>query len=965
MSKAKEHTDADTSDEDVTFDFSKLKDFFSSKTFSILLVLLLIAIPVVLTVYIRLQPEQLVVTKSWAQNSVDNYYRNQIAQTVNAQYPNLPTTQRIQLIEEQFTQFKKTNADQINQQVTQTAAYFKSGFQYTENSNTHTFLGDLDSYYYLRFARNIKEKGSVCDEIVDGVCRDTRNLAPVGTETSSSMHPYGIFYWYSILHFFSPKINLMDAAFYLPTLLAVIAAIAAFFIGRRLMNNVAGFFAAMFVTLSPLFITRTLGSDTDVWNVMFPLLIMWICIEAFEAKELWKKATLAGVAGLFVGLFAFAWASGYWYVFDFILAAIIGYLFFEVIRSYLKHKKFTKLVSQEVIHLSVVFVVLIISAGIFVSLFTGFGVFKFVITAPLSLSSGLKAATNANLWPNVYTTVAELNEASIATIINQVAFGLNMLFSLALLGIILLMVKRKPDFKDYLLIGASAIVYLIITSNWALQLSIYLYLFLVLLPVIAALIMLLREKESVIDAKLAIILVIWFIGMIFASTKGIRFILLLTPAFGIAIGVTIGYFYQYFTRIFTESFHMKEILSKLVVFILLCLILIAPISIGISAGKSYIPSMTKGWWDSLTKIREESKPDAIINSWWDFGHWFKYVADRQVTLDGNIQNHPNAHWLGRILQTSSETEAVGILRMLDCGSNTAFEEVNKKYNDTEISQNIIAEIIMLSKIDAAKVLAKYGYTETEITTILSKTHCTPPDNYFITSEDMVGKAGVWAHFGLWDFDKAYIINNVRPESFEVGTRLLKERFNYSDEEAAKIYYEVQALSTDRQMNDWIAPWPGYAGNMVTCTESKNATDIVLCQTNLNLGSNGQANVVIERAVINLTNPLESVVSVGFFDSTNRRVGQNVATFQKIVIADKNYTTYTPQNATFTFGLLLNINHENNQTTYSAIVADQLLIDSTFTKLFFLDGKNMNHFEKFSETTDITGTKIIVWKVKWE
>ena len=193
-------------------------------------------------------------------------------------------------------------------------------------------------------------------------------------------------------------------------------------------------------------------------------------------------------------------------------------------------------------HLSVVFVVLIISAGIFVSLFTSFGVFKSVVLAPLSLSSGLKAATNANLWPNVYTTVAELNEASIATIINQVAFGLNILFSLALLGIILLLVKRKPDFRDYLLIGASAIVYLIITSNWALQLSIYLYLFLLLLPVIAALIMLLREKESAIDAKLAIILVIWFIGMIFASTKGVRFILLLTPAFGIAIGVAIGYF---------------------------------------------------------------------------------------------------------------------------------------------------------------------------------------------------------------------------------------------------------------------------------------------------------------------------------------------------------------------------------------------------------------------------------------
>ncbi len=963
MSKTKEDIDADTSDEDITLDFSKLKRFFSSKTFNVLLVLLLIAIPVVLTVYIRLQPQYLPATDQWARSSVDNYYKNQITQQVNAQYPNLPVAQRTTLINQQFAQFEKSNADQIAQQVKQTSTYFKTGFQYNEDNQTHTFLGDLDSYYWLRQSRLILDHGNVCDVVIDGTCIDTHSLAPIGIENAPSMHPYAIAYWYRFLHALDHHINLMDASFYLPTLLAIFATIAAFFIGRRLMNDVAGFFAAILVSVSPLFLTRSLGSDTDVWNIMLPLVIVWLCIEAFESKELWKKAVFAGIAGLMTGAFAFAWASGYWYIFDFIIAAIIAYFVFEMIRSYISHKRLTKSLSQEATQLGILLIVFVLSAGIFVSAFTSFDIFKSAFTAPLSLSAGLKAATSASLWPNVYTTVAELNTASISTIIDQTSFGVPLLFSLALLGVILLMVKRKPDAKGYWLVITSAVIYLFLVSQPALRLNTYAYLILLMLPVIAGIIMLLYEKESVIDVKLAVLLTIWFVGMIYASTQGVRFILLLTPAFGIALGVALGYLYQYFARLFNDGFKMPEKIAKLAVFILLCLIIIAPVQIGITAGKTYMPSMTKGWWDTLTNIREKSAPNAIINSWWDFGHWFKYVADRQVTLDGNIQNHPNAHWLGRILQTNNETEAVGILRMLDCGSNNAFEEVNKKYNDTEKAQNVIADIIMMDTITAKNHLLSLGFTQEETDKILSLSKCTPPEDYFITSEDMVGKAGVWAHFGVWDFDKAFIINNIRGQPVDKAVQVMKDRWNYSTDEATKIYYDVQALQTDQDMNNWIAPWPSYAGQKFNC--QKTGSDTVTCPLGIGIGNNGQAIVVLDRATVNLTDPANSSITVGFYDqTTNQRLGENTAQFKEIVMANDHFKKYAPANGTIGLSLLIQEATAGNQTTYYGLVADPLLIDSMFTRLFFLDGQGTTHFEKFSDTTDITGTRIIVWKVKW-
>ncbi len=956
-----EHSKEDSKDE-IKFDFSKVKKIFNPKVINVLVLILLILIPVILTAHVRLQSEKLVATEGWARSSVENYYKNQIAQSVNAQYPNLPTTQRTQLIDKQYLEFQKTNKDQIDAQVVQTAEYFKTGFQYQENNNTYTFLGDLDSYFYLRQARNLEEKGTICDEVIEGKCIDTYIIAPLGGETSTSMHPYGIIYTQKILSIFNSKINLMQAAFYLPIILAMIAAIAAFFIGRKLMNNTAGFFAAMFIALNPLFISRTAGSDTDIWNIMFPLLIIWVVLEVFDSKKLWKKITLTALAGFLLGAFSFAWV-GWWYIFDFILAALIGYLVFEVIKEYLKNKKITKLATKEIKDIGIIIGVLIISTIIFVSLFTNWITFVGAFTSPLHLQGNLKAAAHADLWPNIFTTVAELNEANIPTIISQITSGMNILFPLALLGILFTLVKRKPDFKEYLIIGAAVIVYFALISTSAMNMNPIIYLLILMIPVAIVVLMLLKEKESVVDVKMAFLLTIWFVGMIYASIKGVRFILLLIPAFSIAVAVAIGYIYQYFDRIFSQDLKIPEIVSKIGVFLLLCLILIAPIQMGKSAGESYMPSMTAGWWDSLSKIRQESKPDAIINSWWDFGHWFKYVADRRVSLDGVTQNHPNAHWLGLALQTNDPNKSVAILRMLDCGSNNAFIEIDKKNNDTEISENIVSEIIMMSKDNAKKYLLAKGYTSQEADTILSYTHCTPPDDYFITSEDMVGKAGVWAHFGLWNFDRAFVINNVKPLSADKGIALLQKQFNYTTEEAERIYYDVQALTTDREMNDWIAPWPSYASGLMSCS---NVSEMVLCDLNIGIGGNAQQNYVIQRAVINLTNPGTSQILVGVYDRTsNAKIGESIAAFDQVVIAGKELKKYQVDNATIGLSMLLDVQENNNVTTYRALVSDPALIDSTFTKLFYLEGRYAPQFEKFSDMTDITGTRIIVWKVNWD
>ncbi|MBN2459192.1 hypothetical protein JXB28_02815 [Candidatus Woesearchaeota archaeon] len=988
------------SKDEVSIDFSKVKRWFSAENIkrnATLLTILLVLVPVILTVYIRLQPQYLPQTDVWAENSVNNYFRNQIDNAVNSQYPNLPAQNKESLVNQQFEEFRKNNKDMLAQQVEATSSYFKSGFQYQESNHTYTFLGDLDSYYFLRYTRNLIEKGSFCDEIRDGQCYDNHMYAPIGAPIDTTMHSYGIYYLYKFLNILDPKVNPMQAAFYLPTVLAVIAAIAAFFVGKKMMNITAGFFASMFLALSPMFLSRTLGSDTDIWNVMFVMIVLWIFLEAFEAKSLRSKIILSALVGAVFAVFNFAW-GGWWYIFDFMLATLLIYIFFMIVRNSLSSKSGARdsknIFTRDVAFTAIILAVLIISTFIFVSVSSSTTSFTNAFTEPFFRLSTAKEAAKENYWPNILTTVAEMNEASVETVVVQTAFGIKLFFALSLLGIVFLMVRKKPTGKEYLFIAGSAIVFLFLVSSSAFRLHPYTYLLLLIAPIAAIIVLLLFDKthgeKLAVDIKPAILLTIWFVGMMLAGTKGVRFILMVIPAFSIAIGVAIGYLHQYIAGMLKSEFKISEKITKPAIFILLCFLLVTPIRAGISTGESFTPSMTLGWWDTLLKIKAESQPDAIINSWWDFGHWFKYVADRRVTVDGSGQHYQLAHWMGTVLVSDDENKAVNTLRMLDCGSFESYEMIFAEKKDVLESVKLIKTIIMQDEPEAMKTLEDAGLSKESIDEIISRVFCSPPENYLITSGDMVGKAGVWAHFGLWDFERAYMIREVKPKDPDEGIAILKEKFNYDDNEATTLYYELQALQSDREMNDWISPWPNYLGGQWTpckvlndelnttsgedVEDGDNATEIVASDENSDEKSKGlmacsigseisrdnQARTVIEAAILDLNNYKNASLIIGSYDlASNYRLGSGrIIPAAFVIFNDDGIERVELENSSFPYDVLIDM-VENR-----SMIADSRLSLSLFTKLFYLDGRYTTHFEKFSETTDMTGTRISVWKVKW-
>jgi hypothetical protein len=387
--------------------------------------------------------------------------------------------------------------------------------------------------------------------------------------------------------------------------------------------------------------------------------------------------------------------------------------------------------------------------------------------------------------------------------------------------------------------------------------------------------------------------------------------------------------------------------------------------------------MTRGWWDSLSKINQEGAPNAIINSWWDFGHWFKYVADRAVTVDGGGQDYQLAHWMGTILVTEDEEKAVNTIRMLDCGSRETYLTLLADTDDILFSVNLTRTIIMQDENDARETLKKAGINPAAIDKTLGYAFCEPPEHYLITSADMVGKAGVWAHFGYWDFNKAYMIREVRPKGPEEGIALLQEKFGYTEDQASILYYDLQSLDSDRSMNDWISPWPNYlmgswAGcqktNVTQQEQSGNDTNtsvtkikqMLVCSIGSTLSENTNGRTVLEYAAIDLDSYENSTLILGAYDTATgyRKGGGNAIPSEFVLFFNDTIKTVKMENATFPYSVLIDM--VNNQM----IISDPLLAKSLFTQLFYLDGRYNSRFEKFSDVTDITGSRIIIWKVKW-
>ena len=913
-----------------SWDFGSLKKINSKALTS-----LLILIPIVLALMIRIQPLYLSSTDSWAQTAVYNQMNSQITEQIHQQFPNLAGDQLKNAVQEQFQQDLVTHNGEITSAISTISKRFKDRFK---DDNGALYAEAIDPYAYLRRAQNVLDTGRAYDELRNGVPWNNHMIAPIGIKMGFNLHPYIIAYWHKFLGLFGVT-DLFASSFYLPILFSCLAVIPAFLLGKRFAGNVGGFVAGTIIASAPSAVARTIGGfvDTDAYNIFFPLLIAWLFFESLEQKKMTVKMVYASFAAFSVAIYSLLWK--WWYIFDLTLIVLIGFLAFHLFKLFTSRKG-VKEHYDIFINSTISSVAYLFITGFFVSIFIGAREFFSLFSRPVSYY--FLKAPHISLFPNVMTTVAEQNSSSISGVISMM--GGPILFFLALTGSFLVIYNlNKMTKRDILslLVGImwyATLVFLIQPAN------IFIYFLLLIVPVGLKISENVLRKHSE-NFEFSIFLATWFVITFFAAIRGLRFGLLFTAPFALALGVFFGRLYPFLQDKLTKvlSVNRKLITISLILIVLFSLYPI--VSSGYSTAKSYAPSMNDAWYSSLSKIKAESKPNAIINSWWDFGHWFKMVGNRAVTFDGASQNTPMAYWIGKALSTHNEQQSAGILRMLDCGSNNAFEVLNKEVNDTPKTISLIGHIVMLSKQDAQAYLQNKGITNATITKVLPLTHCNPPEDYFITSSDMVGKAGVWSHFGNWDFDKAREYEQVHGTNEQSGVSILMADYNMT-EEAAKIkYYDIQASTAD----DWSSNWYTYIDSSSCIWINKAQIGCVL-----HAGKNNTLPFTVD------------FTSLGAYIKTDK--GKKI--FPESLVMYRNSTGYAqihyPKSpmGDISFGLVDYGLDDSGQDQYGAILMSSKIALSIFTKLYFYDGAGLKCFDKFSHATQVTGAKIDVWRVNW-
>lgn len=997
--------------------------------------LLLLIIPLFLTVYLRTMPVYLPGTDNIAEEYIQLQLKQKITDQVILQYPQLSVQERQKTIEQQFQEYQRDHAGEIEQLVNAQSVVYKRSFQ---DENNETYLYEIDPWHWYRLTKNYVEHGYEGDVEKDGKYYDTYiygglplSFRPSSTNKVASFHVFMGGTLYQIVHVFYDKITLLEILFYLPVIFSIVAVISIFFLSRRIGGNLAGFFSALLFSFHPILLLRIIAgfSDTDIYSVLFPIVIIWFFIEAFLSESFRTRGMFILAAGILVGIYSFAW-TGWWYTFYLVLAGLLLIIGTKIIAELFHQGTLSEKIGKGVstIKMDVVISCIYIISSI-LSVFALKGINEVIngFLGPFNFFA-LKEISTENLWPNIFSTVGELQSGSVTQVIQElnplllfIAFaGLLFLcsdtkhftsagFSFGFFWISMCLginkyLPNKTLFYAFLVFPLTIMLYVMDVTKfqfrkknssyqepgmlakppwfsvffpemkpWSLLLSLgYLGIIISLYPLfsnmfffigllfipfgyvfIGMVVKIMSKQDVVIDRNnslltscFAIVFFLWLGITLYSSVSGLRFLLLVIPPLAGGLGVGIAYLNEIIPLSLEQPLQFTKGTIKVVI-IGLFLLLVSPIFIkGYVGVRDSRPVITDTWYNSLVFIKEHTSPEAIITSWWDYGHWFKAIANRSVTMDGGTQSAQQTLYIGKLLSTKDEKESARILRFLNCGSFAGYEYLNVIFNYDHIkTRDVLEKSIILPKADAADLFKKQGLNNTQVEAMLTYTHCNPPESILILSEDMIEKAFAWTQVGLWDFKRAQVLQYANKNKQVEALLFMQQEMNMSEDEAAAAYVTLKNIKESGEKNKWVAPELRYFEKRLLCEEKKDffvcGNKVIFNQTNGEIYfQNGKKTLYPLLA----SYPNNNNQSINFFINKN----------SEAFASNKN------QQHPLGISIFKEIDGD-----YYAYMMEAGLVESIFNRLYFYNGAGLTCFKQFHIVGNAyAGEKISIWEVNW-
>lgn len=581
---------------------------------------------------------------------------------------------------------------------------------YYQDQDGLPYMYELDSYYNYRLTKNYLDHGYLGDAIIDGQEWDLHSYYPPGVPMD---YPPLIIYLTALIYMLAnlfTAVPLLTVCFWLPAFIAPLCGIPAYFFVKKYTNEYGGFAAGILAVTTPFYFIRSVPGwfDTDMFNVLFPILIVWFFIEAVNNDNRKKHVIYTLLAGFSMFLFSLAW-NGWQYLFYIIVVFCIFYVIYGIIK-----KKDIK---------STLYFVIIFSAVVLllVSVFTGYLNVLKAFYGPFQL---LILSGNQNpfsIWPDVYGSVSELQVVSFEENVSSmgpVFFG-------GLLGLfwtlrVLINKEMKEKYLDKM--------------TW------FFYIF----------------------------LVVWIITGLFALFKGVRFIMLLIPPLAISSGMMIGIATGYIKNLKREN--LIKILTIILLLLIVVPSVLSNyrgfymLKPGVNDDFSDVAQWIQNNTDKNTVIIT----DWSYGHYWTgiadrpviFDGRLGYVETLPVRqFDSSFKFKDKSpgvsrnYWVYFAFTTDNQSLSSGIFRMIATSGDEGYLTLDEYTKNTTKTVEILKNILGVQRSIAREKLSKeYNLNETQSENILNYTHPQKTKPYILITYGTVGGYNIFKS-GSWEFNK--------------------------------------------------------------------------------------------------------------------------------------------------------------------------------------------------------------------
>jgi hypothetical protein len=699
--------------------------------------------------------------------------------------------------------------------------------------------------------------------------------------------------------------------------------------------------------------------------VVLPLYAAWATVAALSSEKRRSQLLCAVAAGVAVAAHAATWNG--WPLSHAIVTLGIGAtLMASVIRAGWSQRTWRPWTDSEVIRIGCILVAYFVTAAVLV---TASGSDVDFIEANGSLlgevsgssAAGIPAPFDAEttLWPEEFSTVSELLKLRDN---NLTSFTTNIpLLFVAFLGAVVLALGRQSwTRQQWILFGAAAIVlgYASFNAPDGPRLAGVLVFAPAAAAVLAALTTGDRRRDDI--ERGALVLIVWLVAAYSFSARANRFVMFYAPPVGLAAGVVAGWLFDLITD--RLGARLGRGAAVTVSSCAVAALLATPMYRGYVTARDFLPKVNDAWWDTFTAIRNQAPPEAIVNLWWHDGHWAKFISERGVIADGaSLRTHIN-YWFRHALLEADERRAAGLLRMLDCGSDAlpypegasgAYGKLRSEGLSILEARDLVDRLAGESRSGAEQLLSSRGLKPAAIAGILAATHCDPPPMYLVLGDDLATTAG-WGN-GLWDFRRAYIVRRARHLPRDEALRELTDTLGYTPSEARQLHRVADKLRTRDEVRNFIAPEIGFlTKTWIECSpDARGAFNV--CPLARNVTGGAQVLEALEYSDAAPAGARLRIRKAG----ADGKPSYSYRTPGTVFVAYPHEFRRVPIVGATDPGIAVLIDLQGKRL----LMAEAVLLGSTFTKLVFLDGRYLQHFEKISVRDSVMNDRVVSYRVR--